>query len=67
LVIEFIYELSFVGLQMSAGWIHFMLHNPGWVRKIFFPTFTAKPEFFDPSPSENWFIAHSPRFIDVVK
>ncbi len=19
----------FVGLQMSAGWVHFMLHNPG--------------------------------------
>ena len=20
----------FLGLQMSAGWVHFMLHNPGW-------------------------------------
>ncbi len=27
--VEFSYELSFLGLQMSAGWIHFMLHNPG--------------------------------------
>lgn len=22
-------KIAFLGLQMSAGWVHFMLHNPG--------------------------------------
>jgi cyclin-dependent kinase regulatory subunit CKS1 len=23
-------NICFIGVQMSAGWVHFMLHNPGW-------------------------------------
>jgi cyclin-dependent kinase regulatory subunit CKS1 len=23
-----------IGLQMSAGWIHYMLHNPGWLEYL---------------------------------
>jgi cyclin-dependent kinase regulatory subunit CKS1 len=27
-------ENKFLGLQMSAGWIHYMHHNPGWLLRI---------------------------------
>jgi cyclin-dependent kinase regulatory subunit CKS1 len=27
-------ENNFLGLQMSAGWIHYMHHNPGWLLRI---------------------------------